>query len=217
MYETPEEMNPLIVPALQRVPEQFYVPQFGTAETVEREILHRANADMNLPEWNWCGMCCTQMILRALGRSTPGLKQMYERATHEYGVYRTENGQVVGAYHKELAKYIEEEFSLSARTARGLTLPKLVELIRGGTFIIASVSPEIRELKPGKEPPTKNGHLVLVYGLCSSYEDADGHGVRALILHNSAGFQNQRTQCHARLRTQRFMDCFSGNAILVHP
>ncbi len=213
MKEAHEDLNPSIAPEFRNEPERFYVPQFATAATVEQEILNRETADMNRPEWNWCGICCVQMILRSLGdRRIPSLEEMYERATSPYRVYRVENQRVVGAYHKELARYIQDEFALSARTERGLTLPKLIQLVREGIFIIASVSPEIRGLD-GPAPPTKNGHFVLIYGAYHHTHDGD----QAIILHNSAGFQSQKTQHHVRVPVTRFLECFSGNAILVQP
>lgn len=147
MKEAHEELNPSIAPDLRNKPERFYVPQFATADAVEQEIHDRETADMNQPQWNWCGICCVQMILRSLGdHRIPSLGEMYERATNPYRVYRVENQRVVGAYHKELARYIQDEFALSARTERGLTLPKLIQLVREGTFVIASVAPDIRQL-----------------------------------------------------------------------
>ncbi len=99
MKEAHEDLNPSIAPEFRNEPERFYVPQFATAATVEQEILNRETADMNRPEWNWCGICCVQMILRSLGdRRIPSLEEMYERATSPYRVYRVENQRVVGAY-----------------------------------------------------------------------------------------------------------------------
>ncbi len=194
------------------LPEPPFVPQFEPAEDVERRIANIANEDMNAPEWNWCGMCCVRMIalveFRLYGPAVPTLEEMYRTATEKYGVYKTVDGQVVGAYHAELGEYAREElgFLMGGMTKRNCTTGGLVDLLRTGRYVVASVSPEIRNLDGGK-PKQKSGHLVLVYG----YEETSNG--RVFILHNSAGFLSTKTQRAARVTEERFLDCFSGCVI----
>lgn len=201
-----------IQPKLAAHPKDFFIPQFANAEAVECMITNLKNADLNAPEWNWCGICCTRMILLALGREAPPRLDMYRCAFKKHHAYREKEGRVIGAYHKELATYIEQEFQLRSRTERGLTLTRLIELISEGAFVIASVSAEIRHLI-GTPPNTKSGHFVLVYGIRFTGEEHEPE----IILHNSAGFLRLKTQSHVHVPATRFLECFSGNGILVQP
>ncbi len=151
------------------------------------------------------------MILLALSREAPSLLELYERA-FEYGVYQRHEGRVIGAYHRELANFIKQEFQLKSRVERHTSAARVVQLVQEGSFVIASVSAEIRNLT-GPLPETKSGHFVLVYGI----NVPDSGQEFQIILHNSTGFQSLGTQSHVHMPITRFMGCFSGNGIFVHP
>lgn len=192
----------------QKNPDPVFVPQFESAEDVERRIANRENEDMNASEWNWCGICCVQMILLGLGRGAPTRDQMYRTAYDRYGAFKTIDGRVVGAYHRELAEYVCQEFGLVAITHRRASTDDLARSIEDGRYVIASVSASIRDLDE-KEPGRKNGHLVLIY----SIEQMDSG--RMFVLHNSAGFASANTQAGVRVTEDRLKQCFSGCYIAV--
>jgi len=151
------------------------------------------------------------MILLALGREAPSLLALYERA-FEAGVYRYQEERVIGAYHREFANFINQEFQLKSRVERRISATRITQLIQQeGSFVIASVSADIRN-QTGPLPETKNGHFVLVYGV---HVPDSGQEIQ-IILHNSAGFQSLGTQSHVHVPITRFMSCFSGNGILVY-
>jgi hypothetical protein len=187
-----------------KMPEPVFVPQFATAEEAESRVANAKNEDGNLPEWNWCGICCVRMILLGLGRTPPSLLEMYRTATDAYRAYRMEGGRVVGAYHRELTAYVSGEHGLKAKACRGLSVGDVRSLLQKGSVLIVSVSPEIRRLDGGA-PAQKNGHLVVVYAV----EDS------VFVLHNSAGFVRVGTHRAFRVPESRFAECFSGNGIVV--
>lgn len=189
-------------------PEPVFVPQFESAEGVERRIANRTNEDMNAPEWNWCGICCVRMILLGLGREVPTREEMYRNAFDGYGVFKTVDGNIVGAYHRELATFVEREYGLAARAMRNMSGNDLARYVDDGQYAVASVSASIRDPGSGL-PERRSGHLVLVYRV----EQTDAG--RAYVLHNSAGFASLGSQAAARVPEERFMECFSGNAILI--
>lgn len=88
--------------------------------------------------------------------------------------------KVVGAYHAELARYIEEKYNLKSYAVRNVSVRELKQIILDNNFFIASVTPEIR-YAPQKSL-RKSGHLVLVFGVL------ERGGVTKFIFHNSTGF-----------------------------
>ncbi len=192
--------------------EPVFVAQIEPRENVEKEE-ERADLNWNekeecLPHWNWCGICCVRMIILGLGREAPSLPEMYQVAFDRYGVFRMVDGHIQGAFHRQLAEYIQGEFNLSAVARRGLSPDDVAAWIARGHYVIASVSSEIREMS-GKEPKRRNGHLVVVYDVQETEEG------RTFVLHNSAGFFRTGTQEAVVVSEKRFAQCFSGNGIIV--
>lgn len=188
--------------------EPLFVAQFEPPETTEERIANRANEDSNLPEWNWCGICCLRMILLGLNKDAPSLLEMYQKAFDQYGVFRMIEDRVIGAYHRELAQYARIEFGFFTKCIRGQSTTDIAQLVTSGSFVIASVSPEIRTLA-GAKPEHRSGHLVLVYGIHEDNND------RAFLIHNSAGFLSLGTQSAVLIPEDRFNACFSGNGIII--
>jgi hypothetical protein len=133
------------------------------------------------------------------------------RDAFERGVYRMVDGDVIGAYHKELAEYGRRQFAFTrSRAARGLSADAVADTVYAERpeYVIASVSAQIRDLE-GPPPEKKSGHLVLVYGVETTDEG------RFFVLHNSTGFVSTNTQRAVRVSEKRFVECFSGNAIII--
>lgn len=188
--------------------EPAFVPQFEPADDVERRIGNRDNEDMNGPEWNWCGICCVRMVLLGLGRPAPTMEEMYRTAFDEYGVFKMVGGAVIGAYHRDLASYVQGACDLASYAKRKMSADDVADDVLSGWYVIASVSPQIRDLL-GPPPEKKGGHLVLVYGV----EDTEQG--RVFVLHNSTGFASLGTQRSVRVPEARFVECFSGCAVLL--
>ncbi len=189
------------------LPEPPFVPQFEPSEDVERRLANVANEDMNAPEWNWCGMCCVRMILLGLGREAPSLDEMYRAAT-DAGVFKMVDGQVVGAHHRQLEDFIYHEFGLVVFAYRRRSTGDIAHMVLRGRYVIASVSPSIREIG-GDVPEKKSGHLVLIYAVETTEKG------RVFVLHNSAGFVSTTTQKEVRVTEDRLRDCFSGCYVTV--
>lgn len=190
--------------------EPVFVPQFDPAESVETRIANRDAQDSNLPEWNWCGICCVRMVALGLELDPPSLDDMYKTAFEMYAVFKIIDGRVIGAYHEALAAYIRGEFKLDAKAVRHRSALDVHRLVKNGAWFIASVSAEIRHPGPNA-PEKKTGHLVLVF---DAFREDDLDGFR---IHNSTGFSSTDTQSHVRVSAARFADCFSGCGILILP
>jgi hypothetical protein len=184
----------------------FYVPQIEPREKIEEAInlLQKENPErwMNLPQWNWCGICALTMLLDSIHIPHPPLLQMYQ-ATFDFGVYKLIDGKIIGAYHKPLAQYIKKEFHLESSAMRDVTTKKLEEIILNNNFFIASVTPEIR-LCPTL-PTKKGGHLIFIFGIKNN----------SFIFHNSTGFFSNNTQCSVEMPFDLFEKYFSGSGIAV--
>jgi len=201
-------MEKFLVERMRHHPQSFFVPQVEPAEQVQDLISNWPQLDKNLPETNWCGLCCVRMIALSCSLNPPRLQQMHETAFHDYQVFRLQDDRLVGAYHKELADYIRGEFSLDAEASRNLSVSDVASLVIENNFVIASVTPEIRELE-STNPKSKNGHFVLIFGVCNM------EGKTVFIIHNSAGFTQTNTQVNVHVTEDRFQACFSGNAIII--
>jgi len=188
---------------------EFYVAQFEPKEEVEKNIkLFSVKKEQleNLPEWNWCGICSLIMILKNVGINHPPITKIYHEA-YDFGVYKLIDGKVIGAYHAELARYIEEKYNLKSCAIRNVDVKKLKKIILDNNFFIASVSPEIRHAP--QKSSVKNGHLVLVFGVL------EVNNITKFIFHNSTGFLSNNTQCSVELHADLFQEYFSGCGIIV--
>jgi len=188
---------------------EFYVSQFEPKEAVEKNIIlfeTKKEQLKNLPEWNWCGICSLVMILKGVGKSHPPIMEMYREA-YVSGVYKLIDGKVIGAYHGELARYIEEKYGLKSRAVRNVDSEKLKKIILDNNFFIASITSEIRYAP--QHPDRKSGHLVLVFGIMVQ------GGITKFIFHNSTGFFSSNTQCSVEMEADLFQKYFSGCGIVV--
>lgn len=201
-------MKEFLIPSMRVSPERFYVPQIEPRENIENWI----NAEWiperwRLPESNWCALCCVRSYCLSLGLIVPSLEELYDRAT-KYLVYRDIDNRIIGAYHVNLATFIELEFGLVAEARRDMTAADIAKaLMTDGCAVFASVSPQIRRTDAVVAPKNPSGHFVFVYGV----------GLDSVIHHNSTGFASNNTQSHVATPWQKFMECFSGRAIVVQP
>lgn len=146
-----------------------------------------------------CGMACLRMALAARGKRLS--MHALRRAVQRHGGYVETPTGIRGLIYAGAVAWLRTQ-GIAAHIMLGVTPRRLAETLRRGLFI-ASVHPAIR--RPGRRPPGRGGHLVLVFGT-----DAQGR----LRLHNPSG-DRPATQRDARLPAARFFPYFAGRGILI--
>lgn len=149
-----------------------------------------------------CGVACLKMCLEALGGPVRPLIE-WARLGVQKGGYRPE----VGWVHGVLAG-MAREAGFPARSM-GADLPEIVQCLKEGRLVIASVSHEAGD---ERIPVTKRGgHLMVVVGAeCVAGEP------RSFLVHNPSG-RRREWRAYASLGTERFASAFSGRIITVGP
>jgi|SRR5215213_8283972 len=109
-----------------------------------------------------------------------------------------------GLFYKPYTTFVEQEFGWKARIVQGMSQGELMHELSEGNYIIAGVSPRIRE--PQSEPKVKGGHLVLLLG----YDKAK----HEFYLHNPSG-TSQVTREYAAVSFDDFPKFFSGRGIVI--
>ncbi|MBU8543029.1 MULTISPECIES: hypothetical protein [Roseomonadaceae] len=137
------------------------------------------------------------MVLGALGRPVPPIHDIRRGVQAEGGYVETPEGDIRGLIYAGAVAWLAGQ-GIAARIALDLTAEHLPE----GLFI-ASVHPGIR--RPDIAPPSRGGHLVLVFG-------RDGAG--ALRFNNPSG-DTAATQQDARLAPAVFDRFFAGRGIAI--
>jgi hypothetical protein len=145
-----------------------------------------------------CGCGCLQMALGALGRDVPAIHDI-RRGVQDAGGYVETPGGIRGLIYAGAVAWL---------AARGISARILLDVPAGevggaGGLFIASVHPGIR--RPETPPPSRGGHLVLVFG-----RDEAG----ALRLHNPSG-DSPATQQDVRIPPADFDRFFAGRGILI--
>ena len=144
-----------------------------------------------------CGCACLQMVLGALGRPVPPIHDIRRGVQAEGGYVETPEGGIRGLIYAGAVAWLAGQ-AIAARIVLDVPAQDLPE----GLFI-ASVHPGIR--RPDIAPPSRGGHLVLVFG-------RDGAG--ALRFHNPSG-DTADTQQDARLVPTVFDGFFAGRGIAI--
>jgi hypothetical protein len=151
-----------------------------------------------------CGCACLQMALGALGRAIPPIHAI-RRAVQARGGYVVQpDGAIRGLVYAGAVDWLASQ-GIPARIVLDLPAEGIAPLIEGGRLFIASVHPGIRV--PDHAPPSRGGHLVLVFGRMGG---ADG----ALRFHNPSG-DAPATRLDARLPDAIFGGFFAGRGILL--
>ncbi len=149
-----------------------------------------------------CGMACLQMALGARGLPVPPIHAL-RRAVQERGGYVEEaDGNIRGLVYAGAVAWLEGQ-GIAARVVLDLAAEAIPGLLAPGVLLMASVHPWIRW--PERQPPSRGGHLVLVFG-------TDGEG--RLRLNNPSG-DTSATQRDARLPVADFARFFAGRGILI--
>ena len=156
-----------------------------------------------------CGVACLKMCVEALGGPSISLLDWARigLARGGYLIRHDENGDAheVGWIHAALAD-LAREVGLTA-AAKAASLNEIVDFLRQGYLVIASVSYEAGD---DRLPITKQGgHLMVVVGAESA-----ASGPLALFVNNPSG-RRADLQAGARLPVERFAPAYSGRVIIL--
>lgn len=155
--------------------------------------------------WSWsaCGMACTKMILASrIGKVVP-IVELGKKCA-EYGGYTMPIEASVGLLYKPYVKFAAKEFGWKSKIVEGMSQQEIMYALSKGDFVIASVSPLIRD--PKSDPKTRGGHLVLMTGYDASKQE--------FYLHNPSGI-SKSTQKYAVVSFHDFKKFFSGRGIVI--
>ncbi|HSX05926.1 MAG TPA: C39 family peptidase [Candidatus Saccharimonadales bacterium] len=155
-------------------------------------------------EWSWnaCGMACLRMVLAHRGQIVP-LVTLCKMAVR-YGCYDMPLESSIGLNYAPFVPFVREEFGLMARAVPVLPPVQIVYELARGNYVIASVSPAIRD--PESVPQAKGGHLVLVVG----YD----RGTAVFYMHNPSG-GSVESQAYAAVGGKDFARFYSGRGIVI--
>jgi len=155
-------------------------------------------------EWaaHLCGCACLQMALGARGHAIPPIHAIRRAVQAEGGYVVAPDGGIRGLIYAGAVTWLAAQ-GLAARTLLDQSAEAVAALVRGGALFIASVHPTIRH--PVADPPTRGGHLVLVFGVTEA---------GALRLHNPSG-DTPASRDDARLTPHDFGRFFAGRGVLI--
>jgi hypothetical protein len=160
-----------------------------------------------------CGVVAVKMIVEGLTGAKPETVMTWINAGLELDGYlteirpdRTDKRVEIGWKHSVLAE-LAREHGLAAELASEMDMRTLVEHIRAGRIVLASVSPELG----GEGPVTRSsGHLVVLFGAV-----LDGGGeVQSMVVHNPSG-RTPALRQGAQIAARRFLKGFSGRGIVI--
>ncbi len=162
--------------------------------------------------FNACGMACLKMILKAELDREHRIVDL-GRSCLDYGGYKingkaylqddTQNS-IAGLYYEGFVEFVRREFGIFTRSLSPLTLEEIIYYMAHKSYVIVSVSEQIRFTDSIVKK--KGGHLVLVTG----YDVTR----RCLYIHNPSGFYGESQQ-NAQVTFKRFLQCFARRGITI--
>jgi hypothetical protein len=147
-------------------------------------------------------MACLKMVLAAQGRLVPTLQLARECTTYGGYVVDPRSGDIRGLIYAPFVRYVAAAFNLQAEVVTDIGAEKLPAMLGDRGFFMASVHPDIRW--PGRNPPSRGGHLVLV--LCATHV--------AVTFHNPSG-HDAPSQANVRLPLSVFGRFFAGRGVRI--
>jgi hypothetical protein len=148
-------------------------------------------------------MACTKMLIaHTTGKVIP-LVELGKKCT-EYGGYTMPLRDSIGLLYKPYTTFVDKGFGWKARVAQGMSQKELMYELSQGNYVIAGVSPKIRD--PDSKPKVKGGHLVLMVGYDRIKEK--------FYLHNPSGI-SKATQEYAAVSFDDFKKFFSERGIVI--
>lgn len=163
----------------------------------------RTRKEYELWSWNACGMACLKMILSSRHCIDVPLINLCKNC-EKYGGYIRRNDQIDGLYYHPFIEFINDKYGLRGRVLSPMRTEDIISEVAVGSFVIASVSHEIRN--PVSMPSKRGGHLVLVVGY-----DKDN---KVFFIHNPSG-NTRINQEYAELNFQDFEKFFAHRGIVI--
>jgi hypothetical protein len=148
-----------------------------------------------------CGLACLKMIMDWRGLPVPPTMRLVERAL-AWNAYVPDGDRVLGLIYRPFADWVGQEYGIAADVAADLPMDKLISAASPGTPVIASVHSSIRW--PGRTPPDRGGHLVLVTGAAGVF----------IRLHNPSGLPGV-SQRDAWIAVTDFARFYAGRGLLI--
>lgn len=152
---------------------------------------------------NMCGMACLKMIIEHRFARTVPIIDLGKRCL-KYGGYVLGPNTIDGMYYSPFVKFVKEEFDLDAKVVGPVSIHGVIEKLSHGNYVIASVSPKIRN--SGSKSHTKGGHLVLLLGYDLEKQ--------TILFHNPSG-DTKENQEYAEIPFLQFENFFARKGIIV--
>ena len=149
-----------------------------------------------------CGVACLRMALAARGIAAPSAFALRDEMVARGGYVVGADGAIRGLVYAPAVAWLRDVHRIAAEVRVNVSAPEMAGVVASGGMFIASVHPWVRW--PAREPPSRGGHLVLVFG-------AEGGAVR---FHNPSG-DVAAAQEDARLGIAEFGRFFAGRGIAV--
>ena len=149
-----------------------------------------------------CGCACLQMAMGARGHAIPPIHAIRRAVQAEGGYVEQPDGAIRGLVYAGAVAWLGAQ-GIASRIVLDVAADGIAAMVADGALLMASVHPWIRW--PDRDPPSRGGHLVLVFGI-----DETG----ALRFHNPSG-DTDATRVDARLPPAAFARFFAGRGILI--
>lgn len=155
--------------------------------------------------WSWsgCGMACLKMILARRHEQIIPLVTL-GKLSLAYDCYDLPLEASAGLKYAPFVRFLKQEFSIVTKVAPTLPSAQIVYELAHGNYVMASVSPMIRD--PSSQPTTRGGHVVLIVG----YD----LGKRGFYLHNPSG-DSPASQAFAYVSFDEFKKFFNGRGVVI--
>lgn len=166
--------------------------------------------------WSWsgCGIACFQMIYSYLTKKKIPFVELGKNMM-KYGGFKLdklayENGDYLhsldGLYYEPFVNFLDQEFHLKGKIVSPMILDEVIQKLSLGNFIMASVSPYIRN--PENNNFKQGKHLVLILGYNLKKQ--------IFYLHNPSGI-HKKSQEYAEISFRNFNKFFNHKGIIVQP
>ncbi|WP_208450661.1 hypothetical protein [Burkholderia cenocepacia] len=200
------------VPYFSQWESRHLVSRFVSRELRSEDdpLWHRSGASSpeEYAQWspNICGIACLKMLLAHRSNRIVPLLELVREAIG-FGVYRPELGDTGKRLHyRPFVRWVGERYGIAGDVVEGIDSAELEPKLHDGHMLMASVHPGIRH--DGFEPPSRGGHLVLVFGANRDTGD--------WLFHNPSGF-DVRTQQNVAMPRATFDRYFANRGILIAP
>lgn len=152
-----------------------------------------------------CGVACLRMALGALGLPVPNAHELRRAMQAEGGYVEEADGTIRGLIYAGAVAWLGKAHGIAARVVLDIAAADIPSLLRAGrgALLIASVHPGIR--RPAVTPPTRGGHLVLVF---------DAAPDAMLRFHNPSG-DTPATRANVPMGAAVFGRFFAGRGIAI--